>query len=92
MGEAGSGKTHLLCHAAESRAEAGLPVVLLHGGHFHDDEPWGQVCRQLGLDCTPDEFLGALEASAQAVDGKSLMILGRTEFAVATGWRIPICA
>lgn len=34
LGDAGSGKTHLLCDVAESRLLVGLPSILLLGGHF----------------------------------------------------------
>ncbi len=65
-GTAGQGKTHLLCDVARRDVELGIPRILLHGEHFTDDEPWGQIVRLLGLDCTKDEFLGSLEAAAQA--------------------------
>lgn len=65
-GTAGQGKTHLLCDIATRDTILGMPRLLLHGQHFTDDEPWGQIVRLLGLDCTRDEFLGALESAAQA--------------------------
>lgn len=65
-GTAGQGKTHLLCDVAWRDLNAGFPRILLHGEHFSDDEPWGQIIRLLGLDCTKEAFLGALEVAAQA--------------------------
>jgi hypothetical protein len=34
FGEAGIGKTHITCHACQERVKAGLPAILLLGGHF----------------------------------------------------------
>lgn len=66
IGTAGQGKTHLLCDVAQRDLKSGIPRILLHGEQFNDGEPWQQIVRLLGLDCTKDEFLGALEAAAQA--------------------------
>lgn len=75
VGHAGTGKTHLFCDVAKQRVRLGLPTVLLLGGHFRDEEPWLQIIRLLGLRCTREEFLGALEAIAQARDAKALILI-----------------
>ena len=49
VGEAGRGKTHLLCDIAEQGLAAGRPRILLHGSHFENGEPWSQITRELGL-------------------------------------------
>lgn len=74
-GEAGIGKTHLLCDIAEKRLEDELPTILLLGGQFNSDEPWTQIIKQLGLSCNRDEFLGALEAAAHIKGSRSLILI-----------------
>lgn len=66
VAEAGRGKTHLLCDVARRRLQAGAPTVLLIGGQFNLNEPWAQMINLLGLSCSKEEFLGALETAAQA--------------------------
>lgn len=75
VGRAGTGKTHLLCDVAKKRVQSELPTVLLLGKHFTQQEPWTQIVSQLGLSCTRDEFLGALEAAAQARDVRALICI-----------------
>jgi len=74
VGEAGRGKTHLLCDVARHRIDSGAPTVLLLGGQFNLEEPWSQIRKLMGLSCTKEEFLGALEAAAQA-QGKRAVVL-----------------
>ncbi len=52
-----------------------MPTVLLLGEHFRDEESWTQIIRQLGLSCTREEFLGALEASAQACGSRAIIFI-----------------
>jgi len=73
--KAGKGKTHLLCDVAKARLNEGLPTVVLLGEKFVEAEPWNQVLKFLGLNCTPDEFLGAMEAAAQARGGRALIFI-----------------
>jgi len=75
VGEAGTGKTHLFCDVAKQRISSGLPTVLLLGGHFGNEEPWSQIGRLLGLSCGKEEFLGVLEAAAQARGSRSLILI-----------------
>ena len=77
-GNAGTGKTHLLCDVANSRIKEGAPTVLLMGQQFTDStEPWTQALQQLDMprDTTAEQFIGALEASAQAADQRALLII-----------------
>lgn len=76
-GKAGTGKTHLLCDIARRRVEAGLPTVLLMGQRFvSNDAPWPQVLQQLDLThISAEEFVGALEAAAQAADSRALLMI-----------------
>ena len=73
VGDAGTGKTHLFCDVAKQRVHIGLPTVLLLGGQFSNEEPWSQIIRLLGLSCSRDEFLGALEAAAQVHGSRALI-------------------
>lgn len=77
IGEAGKGKTHLFCDVARQRLGEGRPTVLLMGQQFTStDDPWTQALRLLGLsDLSPDEFVGALEARAQAAGEKALFMV-----------------
>ncbi|ACY49764.1 conserved hypothetical protein (plasmid) [Rhodothermus marinus DSM 4252] len=76
-GDAGTGKTHLLCDVAKKRLEEGRPTVLLMGQRFTStDEPWTQALQQLDLrDLQAEEFIGALEAAAQAAGCRALLII-----------------
>ena len=76
-GEAGTGKTHLLCDIAKKRIQEGRPTVLLMGQRFNsEEEPWTQVLKQLDLrDLRVEEFVGALEAAAQAVGCRALVMI-----------------
>lgn len=76
VGDAGIGKTHLFCDVAKQRVQDGLPTVLLLGEQFNGSEdPWSQIIRLLSLSCTKDEFLGALEAVAQARGTKAIILI-----------------
>jgi hypothetical protein len=75
VGEAGSGKTHLLCDIADHRTKIGQPTVLLLGQHFGDAEPWRQILDLLKLKCSPEELLGALDAAAQATETRALILI-----------------
>lgn len=75
VGNAGTGKTHLFCDVARQRTLSSLPTVLLLGGQFNSSEPWSQIVQLLGLSCTKEEFLGALEARAQARRAKAIIFI-----------------
>jgi hypothetical protein len=74
-GEAGHGKTHLLFDVAERRIRAKLPTVILLGGQFTKGDPWTQVLQLLHVDCKRDEFLGALDAAAEAERSRALILI-----------------
>jgi hypothetical protein len=74
-GEAGTGKTHLLCDIAQARVKSGLPTLLLHGMHFRNEEPWHQIAEILGLDVSKEELLGALQAAAQVSRSRCLILI-----------------
>ncbi len=76
-GAAGTGKTHLLCDLAHQRISDVQPTVLLMGQQFISNEPpRRQALQLLDLgDLTTDEFVGALEAAAQATDSRALVVV-----------------
>ena len=74
-GDAGQGKTHLLCQIAREETFASRPRVMFHGEQFRNEEPWSQMIRLLGLDCSREEFVGALEAAAQANNCRVLIFI-----------------
>ena len=76
-GNAGTGKTHLLCDVVKRRIEAHQPTVLLMGQRFvSNDAPWSQVLQHLDLaGLSAEEFIGALEASAQACGERALIVI-----------------
>ena len=76
-GDAGTGKTHLLCDFARRRIALGRPTVLLMGQRFlTTDPPWTQALHHLDLPgVSVDDFVGALEAAAQAADCRALFVV-----------------
>lgn len=77
-GNAGVGKTHLLCDFAERCHKDGAPVVLLMGQRFtSNDDPMRQMLAQLDYPQGGnfEEFIGALEAAAQASNRRALVII-----------------
>ena len=76
-GVAGTGKTHLLCDVARERIAAGRPTVLLMGQRFvSNDAPWMQALQQLDMaGLSAEEFVGTLEAAAQAAGSRALLII-----------------
>jgi hypothetical protein len=75
VGEAGMGKTHLLCDVAEQRLRRNQPTLLLLGQYFAPGDPWPQLLQRLGFAGDRDTFLGALQAAAQARGCKALLLL-----------------
>ena len=76
-GKAGTGKTHLLCDFTKRRIASEAPTVLLMGQRFvANDSPWTQMLQQLDLpNVSAEEFVGALEAAAQAAGCRALVII-----------------
>jgi hypothetical protein len=76
-GDAGTGKTHLLCDVATRRLQEGRPTLLLMGQRFiNTEEPWTQALQQLDLaGLSIEEFVGALEAAAEAAGSLALVMV-----------------
>ena len=76
-GHAGSGKTHLLCDLGKKRLEGQSPSVLLLGQWFRGtDDPWSKLLQRLDLHGrSAAQFVGALEAAAQASNRRALVMI-----------------
>lgn len=76
-GEAGTGKTHLLCDHAGQRLRSGLPTVVLMGQRFlTESDPWTQALQQLDLSgWNSQELVAALEVVAQRAEKRLLFIV-----------------
>ena len=76
-GDAGTGKTHLFCDIARRRLADGRPTMVLMGHQFTTTEsPWIQIRAQLDLlDVSAEQFVGALEAAAQAAGCRALFMI-----------------
>lgn len=91
-GEAGNGKTHLLCDVARLRIAAGLPTIVVLGQQLDRGDVWTQIVQRLGLRCTRDEFLGALEAVAETVSGRALILIDAINEASEIDWQTELPA
>ena len=87
-GDAGTGKSHLLCDFASDRIGTGAPTVLLMGNRFRDSsEPWTQILQQVGMqDANTEMLVGALEAAAQAANQRALVMIDALN--ESEGWRM----
>lgn len=76
-GEAGTGKTHLLCDLARHRVAEKRPTILLLGQSFTTTEsPGRQVADLLQLpSASLPEIVGCLEAAAQAANARCLLMI-----------------
>ncbi len=76
-GPAGSGKTHLLVHAARERSAEGLATMVLFGDRFsgvsHVQE--GGARQGLGRRCSLPEMLDELESIGSATDSRALLLI-----------------
>lgn len=86
-GDAGSGKTHLLCDVANHRVRGGYPSVVLLGQQLEGGEIWSQIITRLGLRCTRDELLGALDALGEASGSRAVLFIDALNEAVDVKWR-----
>lgn len=76
-GDAGSGKTHLLCDLAKQRLDKGRPTIVLMGQRFLDtSDPWVQALQQLDLaGWNARDFVKALEVVAQRANSRVLFVI-----------------
>lgn len=75
-GEAGVGKSHLLCDIADRHLADGRPALLLLGQHVGSGNPWNFFLSELDLRrATVAEFLGALDAAAESARVRTLLLI-----------------
>ena len=75
-GEAGQGKTHLFCDAAERLVEARQPAVVVLAGRLSGRNVWSEIADLLGLGQVGSEALiGAMQAVAQASNAPFLLLI-----------------
>ena len=75
VGNAGQGKTHLLCDIAKHQTLESRPRIIFDGEQFRDDEPWSQMIKLLGLNCSREQFIGGLEAAGKANNCRVLIFI-----------------
>ncbi|MDT8332904.1 AAA family ATPase [Roseomonas gilardii] len=88
-GEGGRGKSHLLADACQHQIDAGAPALFILSHLLGDSDPWPQIVTALDLPrhLRVEEFLGALNAAAQAVGVRaSVVIDGINERGGQTLW------
>ena len=75
-GDAGTGKTHLLCDMARQRLSEGRPTVLVLGEKLDKGNPRELLPRHLDLpDLTMPELLMALNAAGEAAGTRALLLI-----------------
>lgn len=88
-GEAGQGKTHLLCDVGERAVEAGRPAMVLLGGRLSGRRFWSDCAEYLGLPQIGGEaLLGGMRAAAEASNVQFLLLVDAlNESAEPAAWR-----
>ncbi len=91
-GEAGIGKTHLLCDVVEDRIKEGLPAVLVFGEFFKNGiDVWHQIIGQLKLPSeinSKEKFLNLLDTAGSISKCRALLIIDAlNESAPPTFWK-----
>jgi hypothetical protein len=89
LGEAGTGKSHLLAEEASRHVEAGYPAIFVPARAIESgDQPAKGILEFLDLgDLRFDVFLAAMNAAAMASGKPALLIVdGLNETALAAGW------
>lgn len=75
-GEAGIGKSHLLCDLSLGRIDQNRPTVFLLGQHYEGGNPLNTLKSALDLSGHNNaQVLGALDAAGEASKGKTLVII-----------------
>ena len=75
-GDAGQGKTHLFCDAAQRAVNASRPAIVLLGGQFSGRQVWSEIADRLGLGQVNSEVLiGAMQAAAEASKAPFLLLI-----------------
>jgi hypothetical protein len=88
LGGPGVGKTHLVSHVVDERIRRELPAILVPGSRFMSQQPISQQLLQM-LDIPAnyswDDFLSALDCSAQAYGTRVPLVIDGLNEAIASG-------
>ena len=76
-GEAGQGKTHLLCDLSKRAVAVKRPTILLLAGRLSGRNFWSEVAELLGLgkDVGSEVLIGGMQAAAEAANAPFLLLL-----------------
>jgi hypothetical protein len=88
-GEAGQGKTHLLCDVGKRAVKSDRPAIVLLGGRLSGRRFWSDCAEYLGLPQIGGEaLLGGMRAAAEASDAPFLLLVDAlNESAEPAAWR-----
>ncbi len=79
QGEAGIGKTHLLCDVMRADLEEPAqtsPALLVFGESFQrTSDPWREILGQLGLSLTANQFLDRLNRAGRSSGSRSVLMI-----------------
>lgn len=76
VGDALIGKTHLLCDMAKERINNNLPTIIILGQHLISNEPpWNQIIKELGLNCSQEEFIKELDSWAKRKSARVIIMI-----------------
>lgn len=74
-GEAGRGKSHLVADVISEKRRQNQFSVLLLGQQFVNGEVWEQILKELHINCSRDEFLGALNSKGEQSDSRVIIYI-----------------
>jgi len=74
-GEAGTGKTHLLCAIAEERIQKNLPTFVFLAEEINTRDPWESLLKEIGATGGEDKFLRGLSEFAARKKVRALIII-----------------
>jgi hypothetical protein len=76
IGEAGIGKSHLLCDISLKRLGEGFPTLFLLGQHYSGGNPLEFICSELGLPgYSHRTVLGALDSLGESKSSRFLIVI-----------------
>ncbi|GAA0431319.1 hypothetical protein GCM10008934_21020 [Virgibacillus salarius] len=76
LGEAGIGKSHLLCDISLKRIEESLPTLFILGQHYSGGNPLNYILESLDLsENSYRQVLGALDAAGEANSTRTLIVI-----------------
>ena len=89
LGEAGIGKTHLVCDIAKNRLDRGLPptVIVLGEQLLEIDDPLESIFKACSLKGSKHQILGELNATGKRKKSRSLIIVDAINEADRKSWK-----